>query len=641
QVVELTGSPGDLVVWDPRSLHSASSNANSVPRSVIRFRLENMELNKNQSKLELVGEHRKCDVAERCFDLQRGQLGEGQRSVIKQAWDSFDSSGTLVREPREVGQILKTLGVQLDNAEFRSIIKKRADGLPGNTIEFSEYLKVVTAKRRRGRLVYDPVKHVLQLEDCASIEQHHAGFQRRAASVKSLLAWPARLQLLGYVAQATGSKVGCRGVYLRAGVESASELGAGSSSCPWNQGQGAGCCLFGRSLGWRSPMAQRFLCQIKAFRASRWRWICDAEVRLLRPHGSQRMSGHHDVGAAESLLQNTEAEAHEQLDYAVKERGLKFMDTAEMYPVPTKAETQGRTDQYIGSWLKSSGVPREELVIASKVSGYAKHLSYLRDAGGTTRVNRGQIREAVEKSLQRLGTDYIDLLQIHWPDRHVSIFGAGPYDAGQQRPEDVSFEEQLRAFEELHKEGKVRHFGVSNETSLGVMSFAHAAEQHGLPKIVSIQNSYSLLVRTGFETDLAETCCKRYCNVGLLAYSPLAGGVLSGKYLHDDVEPGARLNLFKGYMERYRNSDSEAATREYAALAERHNMTPTQLALAWCKSRWFVTSSIIGATSLAQLKDNLDAFEMDLSEDALADIGRVYKRYRDPTINPVEKPAGQ
>jgi aryl-alcohol dehydrogenase-like predicted oxidoreductase len=169
------------------------------------------------------------------------------------------------------------------------------------------------------------------------------------------------------------------------------------------------------------------------------------------------------------------------------------------------------------------------------------------------------------------------------------------------------------------------------------MSFLQAAKEHGLPRIVSIQNSYSLLTRTAYETDLAEVCCERNGDVGLLAYSPLAGGVLSGKFLTPEAPDGARLNLFPGYMGRYRNSDSEAATREYAALAKKHGMTPSQLALAWCKSRWFITSSIIGATSLEQLKENIDAFDIDLSDEALDDIAAVYKRYRDPTINPAEK----
>merc|ERR1712203_1066700 len=197
--------------------------------------------------------------------------------------------------------------------------------------------------------------------------------------------------------------------------------------------------------------------------------------------------------------------------------------------------------------------------------------------------------------------------------------------------------EQLEAFAALHRDGLVRHFGVSNETSYGVMSFVRAAEDRGLPRIVSIQNSYSLLVRTAYETDLAEVCSPRCCDVGLLAYSPLAGGTLSGKYLGEAPPPGARLNLFPGYMERYRNSDSEAATRAYAELARKHGLSPTELALAWCKQRWCVTSSIIGATSVEQLKENIDAFQVELSEEVLDDIQLIYKRYRDPTINPAPK----
>lgn len=325
--------------------------------------------------------------------------------------------------------------------------------------------------------------------------------------------------------------------------------------------------------------------------------------------------------------QNTEEEAHEQLSYAF-DAGLNFMDTAEMYPVPPAKETQGRTDRYIGSWLKKGHVKREDIVLATKVSGYSVQNSYVRDPPETTRVTPAQIQKSVDASLKRLGVDHIDLLQIHWPDRYVPLFGAPAYDKANERPEDVPFEEQLRGMEEVIKAGKVRYIGVSNETSYGVSEFAHAAKSQGLPRIHTIQNCYHLLCRTAYETDLAETC--RRHNVSLLAYSPLAGGALSGKYLSPDAPKGARFNLFPGYMERYNKSLARTATEEYSALAKKHGLTSTQLALAWCRTRWFVASSIIGATSLPQLKENIDAFSIDLSQEIIDEINALYKKYRDP-----------
>ena len=223
------------------------------------------------------------------------------------------------------------------------------------------------------------------------------------------------------------------------------------------------------------------------------------------------------------------------------------MDCAEMYPVPGKEETQGLTEKYIGSWLKNQR--REDLIIASKVAGKSDRMTYLRE-NGVVRVTKADIKEGVDKILQRLGTDYIDLLQIHWPDRYVSLFGAKQYDE-LLAWESVPFEEQLEGMKEVIEQGKVRHIGVSNETSFGVMEFIRLSEQLGLPRMISIQNSYSLITRGPFETNLSEVCSKRNCNVGLLAYSPLAGGSLSGKYNEGDVE-GARLSLFPGYMSRFR-----------------------------------------------------------------------------------------
>lgn len=326
--------------------------------------------------------------------------------------------------------------------------------------------------------------------------------------------------------------------------------------------------------------------------------------------------------------QNTEAEAHEQLSFAL-DQGINFIDTAEMYPVPTEASTQGLTDKFIGSWLK--GRKREEVVLASKVSGYSDRTTWVRDPPRTTRVDRQQIVESVDASLKRLGTSHIDLLQIHWPDRYVPLFGASGYEVKLERPDSVGFEEQLRGLQEVVQAGKVRYVGVSNETSYGVSEFAHLAASAGLPKIQTIQNAYSLLVRVPFETDLAEAC--RRHNVSLLAYSPLAGGSLSGKYNTGKEDTSkSRFNLFPGYMARYNASLVKEAVGEYAKVAAKHGMTPTQLALAWCHSRWFVASSIIGATSLAQLKENIDAFDLTLSEEAANEVQAIYKKFRDPTL---------
>lgn len=353
-----------------------------------------------------------------------------------------------------------------------------------------------------------------------------------------------------------------------------------------------------------------------------------------------RKLGDSDLNISEITLgtmtfgeQNTEKEAHDILNYAF-EHGINALDTAEAYPIPMKKETQGRTDLYIGSWLKSQS--RDKIILATKVCGYSERSSYLRDNANVLRVDAVNIKESVEKSLKRLGTDYIDLLQIHWPDRYVPLFGEYSYDPSKWRP-SVPFVEQLQAFQELINEGKVRYIGVSNETSYGVMEFVHAAKVEGLPKIVSIQNSYSLVVRSRFEVDLVEVCHPKNCNIGLLSYSPLGGGSLTGKYIDINSEAAkrGRLNLFPGYMERYNKSIAREATIQYLELAKKHGLTPVQLALGFVRDRPFMTSSIIGATSVDQLKEDIDAFittERPLSAEIMADIEDVFKRYKDPTI---------
>jgi aryl-alcohol dehydrogenase-like predicted oxidoreductase len=353
-----------------------------------------------------------------------------------------------------------------------------------------------------------------------------------------------------------------------------------------------------------------------------------------------RKLGDSDLNISEITLgtmtfgeQNTEKEAHDILSYAF-DNGINALDTAEAYPIPMKKETQGRTDLYISSWLKSQ--PRDKIIVATKVCGYSERSSYLRDNAKVLRVDAANIRESVEKSLKRLNTDYIDLLQIHWPDRYVPLFGEFFYDPSKWR-QSVPFVEQLRALQELIDEGKVRYIGVSNETSYGVMEFVHASKVEGLPKIVSIQNSYSLLVRCKFEIDLVEVCHPNNCNIGLLAYSPLGGGSLTGKYI--DIESEAakrgRINLFPGYMERYNRSVAKEATIKYIEVAKKHGLTLVQLALGFARDRPFMTSSIIGATSVDQLKEDIDAFlttERPLPPEVMADIEDVFRRYKDPAI---------
>lgn len=326
--------------------------------------------------------------------------------------------------------------------------------------------------------------------------------------------------------------------------------------------------------------------------------------------------------------QNTEQEAHMQLSYAF-DLGVNFLDTAEMYPVPPNADTKGFTDKYIGTWLRSQ--KRENIVLASKVSGYSDK-TWLREQG--TRVNAYQIEQSVNDSLQRLQTDHLDLLQIHWPDRYLPLFGSGIYDAKNEREGDVSFEDQLKGLEKVIKAGKVRHVGVSNETSYGVMRFVQLAEQHNLPRIVSIQNCYNLLARGPFDTDLAEVCAPRQCNVGLLAYSPLAGGALSGKYVQGgDNLPNARFNMFPGYMARYNKSPAKSAVSSYIELARKYGLTPTQLALGWLHQRSCVCSTIIGATSAEQLKENISAFDKELSPECLQEIEDLHRKFRDPAMS--------
>jgi aryl-alcohol dehydrogenase-like predicted oxidoreductase len=318
--------------------------------------------------------------------------------------------------------------------------------------------------------------------------------------------------------------------------------------------------------------------------------------------------------------QNTEQEAFEQLDYAVSE-GINFIDAAEMYPVPPRPETQGLTEQYLGNWLAQRG-RRDDLVIASKVAGPGNGLTYLRNG---PRLTRDHIREACETSLKRLQTDYIDLYQVHWPDRSTNFFGQLGY-RHRENEDYTPVEETLGALHELVQEGKIRHIGLSNETPWGAMKYVQLAEKYAWPRPVTIQNPYNLLNRT-FEQGLAEVAHRE--DMGLLAYSPLAFGMLTGKYLDGKRPENTRMTLFKRFV-RYQGERAEKATRAYCELAQAHGLTPAQLALAWVNSRRFVTSNIIGATTMDQLRENVGSASVELSDEVLQALEELHREFTYP-----------
>ncbi len=361
--------------------------------------------------------------------------------------------------------------------------------------------------------------------------------------------------------------------------------------------------------------------------------------------------------------QNTLADACAQLDYAVAQ-GVNFIDTAEMYPVPGKAETQGRTEEYVGHWLKKQ--PRDKIIVATKVTGPSRGFNWIR--GGQTALDRANISAAIDTSLKRLHTDYIDLYQLHWPDRNVPMFGKIDYDPKLEKS-TVSIEEQLTVLTELVRSGKVRHIGISNETAWGVAEFLKVSEHLGLQRIVTIQNPYNLINRA-FETGLHEMCYRE--QVSLLAYSPLAFGLLSGKYSNgqarfplpnpdgatsqstkpasgqvagylpggeganeslrefyiNDSQASGRMTLFPAFGQRYQKPNVVAAVAEYARLAQAHGLSPAVMALAFVRSRPFVTSTIIGATTMPQLQENLQRVELDA--EVLKGIEALHMKYFNP-----------
>ena len=319
--------------------------------------------------------------------------------------------------------------------------------------------------------------------------------------------------------------------------------------------------------------------------------------------------------------QNTEAEGHEQMDYAL-EQGVNFFDVAELYPVPANAETYGDTERIIGTWFKKTG-NRDKVILASKIAGggdYTAHIRY----GGLSKEN---VFDAIDKSLARLQTDYIDLYQLHWPNRGVNCFGVRdfPYKAAADQVEN--YLEILEGLNELVKQGKIRQVGLSNETPWGTMKYLQTAQEFNLPRPVTVQNSYSLIHR-GYEVGMSEVSMRE--NIGLLAYSPLAQGVLSGKYLEGKQPEGARGTLFPRFIARYKNEGSEKAVKRYLEIAEKHNLTLSELSLAFINQLPFVTSNIIGATKMDQLKENINSINIDLSDEIIKEINAVHAEIPNP-----------
>ncbi|MDV7186574.1 aldo/keto reductase [Lutibacter sp. TH_r2] len=318
--------------------------------------------------------------------------------------------------------------------------------------------------------------------------------------------------------------------------------------------------------------------------------------------------------------QNSEVEAHSQLNYAV-EQGVNFIDTAEIYSVPGNKQTQGNSEKYIGSWLKDQ--KREDLIVATKVAGPLPYFNYIRENLG---FSKEAIHEAIHKSLKRLQTDYVDLYQLHWPDRNMNFFGKRNFTHNFNEEWQDNIKEVIETLDNLVKEGKIRNYGVSNESSWGVMRHLNESSQNNLTRCKTIQNPYSLLNRL-FEVNLAEVSMRE--NVGLLAYSPLGFGVLSGKYLNNSLPEKSRIKLYPQYN-RYSSKEAIFLTEKYLELANKLNLSLAQLALAFVNQRPFLTSNIIGATTLEQLKENIESIHVELSEETLIEIDRIQELQPNP-----------
>jgi aryl-alcohol dehydrogenase-like predicted oxidoreductase len=318
--------------------------------------------------------------------------------------------------------------------------------------------------------------------------------------------------------------------------------------------------------------------------------------------------------------QNTEAEAHSQLDFAL-DKGVNFIDTAEMYSTPARNETYGISERIIGKWIKKHN-NREDFVLASKIAGPNRGLEYIREDMG---FSAKTISLSIEKSLQRLQTDYIDLYQLHWPERKSNMFGQRGFTV-QEDAWDDNVHQVLVCLDDLIRQGKIRTIGLSNETPWGVMRFLEESKQHNLPRIATVQNPYSLLNRT-FEIGLSEVCHRE--NVGLLAYSPLAFGVLSGKFLTGEVHPKARINLFPQFS-RYNSDNSREASKRYAQIAQDFSLSLTELSLAFIEKQSFVTSAVIGATTLEQLEENIKTISVSLNDAIMCEIENIQNLIPNP-----------
>ncbi|MEM1217669.1 MAG: NADP(H)-dependent aldo-keto reductase [Bacteroidota bacterium] len=318
--------------------------------------------------------------------------------------------------------------------------------------------------------------------------------------------------------------------------------------------------------------------------------------------------------------QNTEAEAHEQMDYAL-EKGINFFDTAELYAVPSRKENNGLTEKYIGTWFKDRK-NRDQVILATKITGPSK-FTYIREQ---LDFSPDQIRLALEGSLQRLQTDYVDLYQLHWPERKTNYFGKREFEYDPTDPWEDNIEQVLETLQALQQEGKIRHIGVSNETPWGLHRYLSTSDHKNLPRIASIQNPYNLLNRT-FEVGLSEIAIRE--KVGLLAYSPLGFGVLSGKYLGGKKPVDGRVTLFPNYS-RYSGPNSVAATEQYQAIAQDNGWSLAQMALAFINQQAFITANIIGATKMAQLKENISSIDITLSDEVLKRIQAVHNTIPNP-----------